>query len=370
MTVKWQHFVPRVYLKNWETQVESLKEPDKPFQGIYYFEKPELAIGDGKNKASILCESRLYNINYDLSFIMKSCPVIEKDYIKQVYKLLEAREVNAFYEGNRLKTRKDLAEHFFELDSWELKYKKYPFNLARKGAILKDIKGINSYVIEHTLDDVVEKKWQQNLETFIYEMESRVPLNGVDEIRQINEGTVFEMVKMIIFLICRNPEFDYLGILPWIKDYVLGCLPGAMDKVGQKARQDFIQNQMDALWLVEIYKGLFGVPSGYFHTLIEVAQSSFQLMLYKCWEGQGEFITSDKPAFEHVSRMEATNINSIICPLTPQYILLLMKGESNSLNKVNFRRANTKLIRKLNNIVLNHAQKGIVSSSKHLGYIL
>lgn len=35
MPTKKQHFVPRVYLKAWETQVETLKEPDKKFKGIY-----------------------------------------------------------------------------------------------------------------------------------------------------------------------------------------------------------------------------------------------------------------------------------------------------------------------------------------------
>ena len=41
MPTKKQHFVPRVYLKAWETQVETLKEPDKKFKGIY-------VIKDGK----------------------------------------------------------------------------------------------------------------------------------------------------------------------------------------------------------------------------------------------------------------------------------------------------------------------------------
>ena len=35
MPTKKQHFVPRVYLKAWETQVETLKEPNKKFKGIY-----------------------------------------------------------------------------------------------------------------------------------------------------------------------------------------------------------------------------------------------------------------------------------------------------------------------------------------------
>ena len=93
-------------------------------------------------------------------------------------------------------------------------------------------------------------------------------------------------------------------------------------------------------------------------------------MLYKCWENQGTFITSDKPAFEHISLVEATNFNSIICPLTPKYLMMVMKGESNSLRNVNFRRANNQLIRKLNNIILNNSQNAIVSDCKHLGYIL
>lgn len=33
MPTRNQHFVPRVYLKAWKTQVENHQEPNKPFQG-------------------------------------------------------------------------------------------------------------------------------------------------------------------------------------------------------------------------------------------------------------------------------------------------------------------------------------------------
>lgn len=49
---KKQHFVPRVYLKAWETQVETLKEPDKKFKGIY-------VIKDGK-RARVPIEIQYY----------------------------------------------------------------------------------------------------------------------------------------------------------------------------------------------------------------------------------------------------------------------------------------------------------------------
>lgn len=107
-------------------------------------------------------------------------------------------------------------------------------------------------------------------------MESTVPLNGVDEIRQITENTVIEVVKMVIFLICRNPDFDYLNILPWIKKVILDSLPEDGNTEDKKYREEFIQNQMDAVWLRELYKGLFDEPSGYLHTLKQLHRVPFK----------------------------------------------------------------------------------------------
>jgi hypothetical protein len=38
MPTKKQHFVPCVYLKAWETKVETIKEPNKKFDGVYVFQ--------------------------------------------------------------------------------------------------------------------------------------------------------------------------------------------------------------------------------------------------------------------------------------------------------------------------------------------
>ena len=38
MATKNQHYVPRVYIKSWETTVYSKKEPQKAFTGVYYYD--------------------------------------------------------------------------------------------------------------------------------------------------------------------------------------------------------------------------------------------------------------------------------------------------------------------------------------------
>ena len=48
MPTKRQHYVPRVYIKAWETEVETIEEPNKKFKGLYVFENSD--IGQGKNK--------------------------------------------------------------------------------------------------------------------------------------------------------------------------------------------------------------------------------------------------------------------------------------------------------------------------------
>ena len=47
MPTKKQHFVPRVYMKAWETQVETLKEPDKKFNGIYVIKDGSIGVKGG-----------------------------------------------------------------------------------------------------------------------------------------------------------------------------------------------------------------------------------------------------------------------------------------------------------------------------------
>ena len=48
MPTKKQHFVPRVYMKAWETKVETSKEPNKKINGVYVFNDSD--IGEGVDR--------------------------------------------------------------------------------------------------------------------------------------------------------------------------------------------------------------------------------------------------------------------------------------------------------------------------------
>lgn len=263
-------------------------------------------------------------------------------------------------------TKDAIEKYIYNLQDWEFVHKKdNQEEEASKAKNINDIKSIKSYVIENTLDKVTENKWEQRLNTFLNEMETTVPINGVNGLRKINEKTVVDIYKMVIFLICRKPDFNYFGIIPKIINFIIDF----SDSSDDESIDEIKRQQKDAAWLTQLYQGLFNLPKGYFYNMNELAKR-FQMILYKCYEDAGSFITSDTPAFAHSSSVEVINNNSIICPLTPQYLLQIANGDENSINKVDFRLANNDVIKIFNRTILNHAQKAIISDKKYLGYIV
>ena len=87
MPTKRQHFVPRVYMKAWETKVETSKEPDKKFDGVYVFNGSD--IGEGANRNSVLWKPHLYTINFSYSYICKSCSKVKNEFVSMIYDLLD-----------------------------------------------------------------------------------------------------------------------------------------------------------------------------------------------------------------------------------------------------------------------------------------
>lgn len=77
MSTKKQHFVPSVYMKAWETEAETSKEPDKKFAGVYVFHGSD--VGEGANGNSVLWNLHLYTINFSYSYICQSCPKVKND---------------------------------------------------------------------------------------------------------------------------------------------------------------------------------------------------------------------------------------------------------------------------------------------------
>lgn len=71
MPTKNQHFVPRVYLKAWETKVETSKEPNKKFDGVYYYTSG-MDNGEGSTREAILWEPHLYTISFRQFYLARN----------------------------------------------------------------------------------------------------------------------------------------------------------------------------------------------------------------------------------------------------------------------------------------------------------
>ena len=169
MATRFQHYVPQVYLRAWENSGYDETKGKAKNKGIYYYPKKDLRKGEPRNTNSILAKYHTYTVNYEYSFVFNEMPEIAKDYGKKIIEVLDKHNAVAFYDGNELKNVEQLTSKFTfpYLDEWEFVKRDNPENLARKKAILKDIKAIHSYVIENKLDDFLEKKWVKTRDDFI-----------------------------------------------------------------------------------------------------------------------------------------------------------------------------------------------------------
>lgn len=366
MATKNQHYVPQVYIKAWETTVYSIREPKKPFSGVYYYKKNDLSIGDGRNKSTILANNHTYTIGYDYAFLMKKCPVLRKEFVGKIQSILKERKVIAKYDMKILSNTKSIVESFPYLEDWD--FTDLTGTLVKKKAIINSIKEIRSYCIEDRFSSYMESNWESTLNKFL---SSFPTLDGIGEIAYSFPKTecIFDMLNMVALMMCRNPTFDLLGIFTWLENDVLQSVFLQWEDENQSSTA--IRELMRGLWLNEIYRGLFGVGKGFVGSFLSSAMDNLGVMIFKvCNKCEGSFVTSDSPVVYHSLAVEAQNCNGIYFPLTPYFLLFLGKRSDGNIGNVVFRTVGNSDIKHINRIILNSSNHSIVSVSKHLGYIL
>lgn len=378
MSIKKQHFVPRVYLKAWETQVETLKEPDKKFNGIYVIK--EGSIGEGTNRNSVLWKPHLYTISFKYSFICNSCPRVKSKFADMIYNLLRNGFKQPVYGKlgySIIKTKKSIKKHLNEIHNWKFYYD--DGNMARETAILNRIEALNCYILEDAFDDYIEKNWENTLNDFVDKVHNGMPVAIGRSERIIPEDIAKRMLSSFFILLCRNPKFDAMGIYTQIKDTILYPMFDSMCKENDESEKIDIENiewkeytdeLMTGIWYSELYRLFFKNSGGFYHNVVTLMLKGCQMILFETYENAGTFITSDNPAFEHRSSVvEKNNSTGLVFPISPKYLIFIAKGDE-GINVVDHRFANTDTIKKFNRIIYEHNTELIVSMSNNLNEVI
>ncbi|MBQ9414281.1 MAG: DUF4238 domain-containing protein [Clostridia bacterium] len=354
MPTKKQHYVPRVYLKSWEAKVETTNEPTKKFDGVYFFEDGA-TVGEGRTIEAILWEPHIYTISFRQLYIADRCPKVYSHFVDKVYEAMIHNCPKPVYGKlgySVIRNKQSVQKHLRDIDKWEFYYID-DNSLARKNAIINRLDDMNCYIIEDSFDRLYETRWESILRDFVNEVQSALPVPGGSGERMISEEAAKNMMEFFFMMLCRSPQFDAMGIYTWISD-ILKQAFGAGDEV-----DDF----MDAIWFAELYSMFFKNQGGFYNTALSMSVDKLQFILFEAYPGAGTFITSDNPAFQHISHVETTNMNGYCFPISPQHFLFIAKG-SEPVNFVDYRMADRLTVKKFNQIVASHSKKVIVASEK------
>lgn len=376
MATRKQHFVPRVYMKAWETKVETIKEPDKKFDGVYVLYDSN--VGDGANRDSVLWKPHLYTIGFQYSYICKSCSKVKQEFVNMIFDYLRdggKQPVYGKYGYSIIKTKKSIDKHFFELMDWDFLYD--DGNIAKKRVIQNQIESMNSYLLEFSFDDFFEKRWEKISNDFIDAVHNGTPVGLERSERVVPEEVASNMLSAFFIMLCRNPSFDAMGIYTNIKKNILypvftSMCQGEDDEEKFPADAEgkgYADELMTAIWYSELYKMFFKNSDGFYHNVVRTAMTGCQMILFETYSGAGSFITSDNPAFEHKSVVERNNSNGMIFPISPQYLVFIAKGDE-GINVIDHRFANTETIRHFNRIIVQHKTNSLISNQKDISSLV
>lgn len=364
MATKNQHFVPQVYLKAWETTVFSIKEPTKPFNGVYKYSKQSLSLGDGCNKKNLLSSNHTYTIDEEQLFLLNSCPEIKTEFLTKLKEILSKRNITVYCNDTRLRKNSDYLDNLKNLETWQ--FRRDDNSLASQKAILSEIRGIHCYCIEDKFSSFMEQKW----ESILADMLSAFPASGGSgqlEVK-LSMQNIESMLTMISLMMCRNPAFSLYGLFDWV-DALLSETFNQWDDVAEKEK--CIGAMRRGFWLSQIYKGLFQDPKGFVEVFTKSAINGLGIIVFRVRDdNEGNFITSDNPVVHYNCILHTQNKRGIYFPLTPRVLLFMGKNTNGCIEDVIFRTVTNQDVRSLNRIILNGASEHIVSNYRRLGNIL
>ena len=354
-----QHFVPRVYLRRWS--------PIKT-DSVYYFDKHNLTTANKRNVGSILYNRHTYTVCFDDLFVLNYMPLIKQDFIKQTMDILKNHNAIACLSNGDIITEQILSSNiklYTEIDEWSFRRKDNIEKYVSRKSILSQIKDLRSYILEVALDDFVEKKWNSVVDSFLFEVERESEIHKGNEDIYISQKTRDELIHILLLFMCRNPNFDYRGILTQFTSKLYEQLLSVTNEsifkehiISVNEIQQFITRYNRGIKLIEVYKGLF-------HNIDNCENNTTcKVVVLKCNTKTGSFVTSDNPAFSSITNMSNCTYNVIYFPLTPQFMILVYPKYEETSGTTLIKTIKSEELKLYNSIIYNNAIEGIVSNTE------
>lgn len=215
----------------------------------------------------------------------------------------------------------------------------------------------------------MESHWTDTVKAFLSPFPLSVGTGQIDFMFP-TQKPIRDILDMTALMMCRNPYFDLLGLYSWVGKELLEPLFAQWGNA-EEAKNATTQ-MIRGLWLCEIYRSLFEKKDGFASQFLSQGLSMFGIMIFRVATiADGSFITSDNPVvFQKMSITTELCPNGIYFPLTPRFLLFLGKRSEGAINNVIFRTVRSDDVKRINRVILNGAKKAIISTDKHLGYIL
>lgn len=353
MPTRKQHYVPRTYLKAWETKVETKSEPQKKFDGVYYFQKEDM-IGEGSTRESILWESNLYTISFENLCIAKKWPRVYKCFADAAFNEMKNNSPLPVYGKlgySLIKTKTSVYKHLYDIDNWDFYY--YDGRIAKKKAFLNRFNDARCYLLEDAFRDNYENSWERARQRFVDEVTRAVPVSEQNYKRNVSEETARDVLAFFFMMLCRSPQFDAMGAYSWMNSILNETFSGSEE----------ISKLMETLWLNDLYKMFYKRASGFYHTAIAHTLKECHFILCETCSDAESFITSDNPAFQYTLDDGISDTNGYCFPIGPNYVLLIQKGDI-PMNVVDYQIVDRQLVRKINRAIDSHSNKIIISKEK------
>lgn len=331
---KKQHFVPRTYLRMWETYDSST---DANNLQVKYKSDGKLARYNCDN--SLFIKRKYYTLNMD--YIEYSNTILEshKNFAEIIQDVFKEKNIYAEYEKRRIENCEDILTNIKKINEWTFR-RINDDSIYKKNKILNVLKERNDTTIENELGKFIENKFVEKIKKILNSINLKV-YSHESGMRYLNENNIEYLINNLVIMMYRNPYCDANKIINnWIAS-VNDILNERLEVI-----QKYLMNNA-------LYNCIHDCNKNYI-SLTKQKLKDKQIYIYKT--DKYYFWTSDIPVGMHDG--------VLFFPLTPYFLLAIGADEKINNNEIELIKLNQKDVKKWNEIIEKNCEKVIISANE------